>query len=408
MPPDPETQLQASESIARVGAAENNPTQQAPDIQASGTPPEIQALVYSDLEKHVANLNSFAVKVGDYVGMALKERAALRWQQPDDDLFLPHTLLVKSVLGKPDVIRSGFGLLPTQVWIHGIWPLTNQAEEHLRRSDPHARIHKGAPLFNVALCFFVTGDFDRAFQYFTAAGIEDELSGRGSRYLVPTGDNPLAERAIIRPLVQKLIPNWQRDYSSISAVGFDQAELKALLNWLVQRAPDAFQTVTALHRLRLHTGGLDNEAARYQMVRALADIVLAIESSLRRWQAGVDGPLHTRMDALLKANPASHSNFTSFHTDFTNTWSKAQRETGLAVNWVISEALSRLAVRPSVAERIGIAAYLAVRLRNSLMHVNEETLDVHNNPQLSLRVAGIAFAVLRVSKHGNENTLSAL
>ncbi|HOW66028.1 MAG TPA: hypothetical protein P5186_22230 [Candidatus Paceibacterota bacterium] len=255
---------------------------------------------------------------------------------------------------------------------------------------------------------FVAGDFDRAFQYFTAAGIEDELSGRGSRYLVSTGDNPLAERAIIRPLVQKLILNWQGDYKSIAFVDLDQSELKILFNWLVQRAPDAFQTVTALHRLRLLTGGLDNEAARYQMVRALSDIVLAIESSLRRWQVGVDGQLFDRTDTLLRINPVSHSSFTSFNNDFINAWTKPQRETGSAVNWVISEALTRLAARPTVAERIGIAAYLAVRLRNSLMHVNEEILDVHNNPQLCLRVAGIAFAVLRVSKHGNENTLCAL
>ena len=312
------------------------------------------------------------------------------------------------MLEKPDVIRSGLGLLPTQVWIHGIAPRANKAEEQLRQSDSRARIHKGAPLFNVALCFFATGDFDRAFQYFIAAGMEDELSGRGNRYLVPIGDNPLAERAVIWPLVQTLIPQWKGDYVRISTVGLDQSELKALLGWLLKRAPDAFQTITALHRLRLLNEGLDNEASRYQMVRALADIVLAIESSLRRWQIGVHGQLLKRASALLTVNTVSLTAFTTFHNDFKNTWTEPQRETGQAVNWITSEALSRLSTGHTVAERIGIATYLAVRLRNSLMHVNEETLDIHNNRQLCLSVAGIALAVLRISMHGDENSLSAL
>jgi len=197
-------------------------------------------------------------------------------------------------------------------------------------------------------------------------------------------------------------------FQRISSQTLDQTELKSLLAWLVQRAPDAFQTVTALHRLRLLADGLDNEASRYQMVRALADIVLAVESSLRRWQVGVDGQLFDRTNELLKANPCSRASFNGFHTDFTQQWTKPQRETGVAVNWVVSETCSRLAALPTVAERIGVAAYLVVRLRNSLMHVNEETLDIHNNQQLCFRVAGISLAMLRVSKHGNENSLAAL
>ena len=96
------------------------------------------------------------------------------------------------------------------------------------------------------------------------------------------------------------------------------------------------------------------------------------------------------------------------HNDFNKTWTKPHRESGAAVNWAIAETFSRLAALPTVAERIGVAAYLVVRLRNSLMHVNEEALDIHNNPKMCLRVAGIVLAVLRVSKHGNENTLTGL
>jgi hypothetical protein len=399
--------LEVSESLARGAPVKVVPRQESA-IQASGTPSEIQTIVYNDFQKHHADLNAFTTKVAEFVGFALKERVALRWGQSDDDIFLPHTLLVKMVLDTPPAARTGFQLLPAKVWVQKIWPLTKAAEKEMKLTVPQARIHKGAPLFNVALCFFLAGDFDRAFQYFTEAGKEDELSGRGSRYLVPTGDNPLAERAIIQPLVQKLIPVWQADFQSISSTPLNHAELKSLLAWLVQRAPDAFQTITALHRLRLLANGLDNEASRYQMVRALADIVLAVESSLRRWQTGIDGQLFDRTDELLKANASGRTMFQAFHNDFNNTWARPQRETGVAVNWAIAETFSRLAAQPTVAERIGVAAYLAVRLRNSLMHVNEETLDIHNSSQMCLRVAGIVLAVLRVSKHGSENTLTGL
>ncbi len=150
---NPEPEFEASESFGRSGASATKQTQPEPAIHGTGASQEIQTLVYGGLEKYVADLNLFSAKVADFVRGALEDRVAMRWQQSDDALFLPHTLLVKTVLDKPDVIRSGLGLLPTQVWTRGIWPWTQQAEEQLRQNDPHARIHKGTPLINVAFCF---------------------------------------------------------------------------------------------------------------------------------------------------------------------------------------------------------------------------------------------------------------
>ena len=67
------------------------------------------------------------------------------------------------------------------------------------------RIHKGAPYFNVGLCYFLLGDFERAFQYIAEAGVEDEKSGRGPRELVPVGANSLSEQLLIRPLSYELL-----------------------------------------------------------------------------------------------------------------------------------------------------------------------------------------------------------
>jgi hypothetical protein len=372
--------------------------------------PNALTMLSSDFVNNAAGMDRVRGKAVSLVERALGERIAGRWQSSDDAIFLPHTMLVNALIHLGPDVWSSLALIPAQLWAQQLSPRTKQAEEQIRQREPKARIHKGAPFFNVGLCFFVVGDFDRAFQYFSEAATEDELSGRGRRHSLLMGDNQLMEKVIVGPIVQDLIPQWQADYQNVTCRRCDEAELKQVLKWLVQRAPDAFQTTSALHRFRGLVKGLDNEASRYQMVRGLAEIVLAVESSLRLWQeVGIDAQLHQRMEALLKSNPASAAKFQAFHNDFCTLWkTKKLHETGAAMNWAVSETFVRLAALPRAADRIGIAAYFVLRLRNTLMHVNEETLDLHKNPKLCLRAAGLAFAMLRVSMHGDQNSLSAL
>jgi hypothetical protein len=362
---------------------------------------------FSKIIISAAPLKEIEMKIMAFIKMALSMRCAGNWPRQDDDIFQSHTILIDTLLNHSGKLPVGLELLPVRLWEDHIFPMVVKAEGELRKSNANARIHKGAPFFNVALCLFLSGDFHRAYQYFAEAGKEDELSGRGSRYLVPIGVNKLAEQVIIGPLARTIVPEWATDYKAITSSNLDVGELQSVIAWLVQRAPDAFQTVTALHRFHQLKMSIDNEASRYQLVRSLADLILPVESSLRRWQTG-DGQLFKRTEKLLRENPPSLATFKAFHTDYYTTWPKPQQETGVAVNWVVSQTFSRLKTQASIAERIGTASYLVVRLRNSLMHVNEETLDVHGDPNLCMRVAGIAFAMLRISKHGDENTLSSL
>jgi len=52
--------------------------------------------------------------------------------------------------------------------------------------------------------------------------------------------------------------------------------------------------------------------------------------------------------------------------------------------------------------------YLVYRLRNSLMHVIDDSLDIHLDKDKLLQAAGCVFAVLRLTRHEKEGTLKAL
>jgi hypothetical protein len=81
----------------------------------------------------------------------------------------------------------------------------------------------------------------------------------------------------------------------------------------------------------------------------------------------------------------------------------------MAGRWFrVSSAWAALNAATTNAERCGIATYLGLGLRNSLMHVMEEQIDLCTNLNDLMRCAGIAFTLLQVSKMGNEGGIAAL
>lgn len=341
------------------------------------------------------------------VACRLKDRVDGTWKEQDDMIFEPHTLLIASIRLLPPEQQIKFVPLAARLWVDDLRYITLEKEEELKRSDPNARIHKGAPLFNVGICFFISGDFDRAFQYFAEAGKEDELSGRGSRNLILTGVNDLADRVIVIPLLS-LIKQWDPDYSRITTNSLSKDEFKSVLGWVGQRPTDAYQTITSLHKLRLLPGTENNEVSRFQGVRALADLVIAVESSMRRWQKDKQGELYVRLRSLFAPYTICLKTFDRFHEDFYAEFPKPRHETAEAVDWVVAEALEGLTNSADMQVRVGIACYLVLRLRNSLMHVNEEGLNLQKDSVLCTKISGIVFACLRISMHGEQNTLSTI
>jgi hypothetical protein len=68
----------------------------------------------------------------------------------------------------------------------------------------------------------------------------------------------------------------------------------------------------------------------------------------------------------------------------------------------------RVVCQNNAAERAGIVAYTAYRLRNSILHVNEEGLDIYKKRDLGVRMAGWAFVACRLVKHAEENKIASI
>jgi len=110
-------------------------------------------------------------------------------------------------------------------------------------------------------------------------------------------------------------------------------------------------------------------------VQALADLVLVVESTMRRWQVGVNQQLAGRMEHMLGVNAIARRAFDAAHHAFVAQYpNQPDREEAAAVNWAIDNCLGRFAAARTVAERAGISCYLTVRLRNSLSHVIDHTV----------------------------------
>ena len=116
-------------------------------------------------------LRGVEAQIVDGVIANLEEKVAGTWTGTDDALFAPLTAFVTPAWKLQWAHRA------IRIWLVELVPHVESAERRLGK-----RIHKGAPLYNTGLCFFVAGDLARAAQYIEAAAEEDkETHGKPSR-----------------------------------------------------------------------------------------------------------------------------------------------------------------------------------------------------------------------------------
>jgi len=315
----------------------------------------------------------------------------------EDDIFSPHTGIVIEVLQADSNLD-----VPVKLWKRRIAGLVSEAEKRI--GGP---IHKGAPYYNNALCLFHLGDFDRAYSYFSKAAAEDTRSRGTDPSRLFTGNHPLSPKVLIEPLFSTLVPHFAANYAAVTGQTLDEAELKRLLSWLSVRLSDAMQVLMALHRIQRTLQEDDDSANRFIRVRAIGELHVAVESALRQHNIGSD-QLFDRLHGALASNPNSLAAFDALHAWFIGTFLPAARETAPALNQLLAEADRRFAATPSAATRAGIAAYAVLRVRNSILHVNEEGLDIFKNRAAALTIVGLALATCRTVQHAEQGTLAAL
>jgi hypothetical protein len=335
------------------------------------------------------------------INAKLSDRLQPSWSGNDDDIFGSYTALVAFSIKHFDPLP------PILLWENRIAPGVERAESLLASGS--MRIHKGSPLFNTGVAYYVAGDFERALAYVGEAGEEDQKSGHPSKFPILIGDHPLSRRFLIEPIVKRFFPTWAPDYFKCTGVSLEESEFISLLKYLAKRPADAVQLLLPLHRFLKVDLGFENHATKHIRTRAVAESLVALESTLRRFQTGVIGELGSQLDQLIAANSILQSTYKRFDVDFRNKWpSRLQKRSSMAVNWCTTEARSRFASATTTSERAGIACYLSYRLRNSLLHVVEESLDIFQQKSLCEWCMALALAAIRLANHGEDSTLAAL
>jgi hypothetical protein len=359
------------------------------------------------------------LKPGDTIDRHLLERAILHsvecnlhhrshgsWDQHDDDLFAVFTGYVQICL------EENCPQPAIQLWECELQERVCNTEQQLVAAD---RIHKGSPLFNVGLCAFVSGDYAKAMQYIYAAAEEDRLLGRDFNSLI-VGSHGLSRQILIDP-----VSGWLGKcsaslaaYRAVTGKQLNATEFEGLVQAVAFRLEDACHLLGAVHTFVRSEAGPANEMRRHTRTRALGDLALVIESSLRAFQPPQPpnlGHLHARLETLLDDEkvPQFRQSFVAAHHRFCQQFSKnPDKETAVGLKWAVDDALQNLNGSLLQAERIGIAAYLALRVRNSLAHVIDPAVVFYSDEQKLLTVAGYMLGIVRIVQCGRDGTLASL
>lgn len=367
----------------------------------------------SAMDQVVGNLAAMEAWVVKTVKSNLLQRTQGSWSQADDDLFAPHTTYCVECW-RTDIIQR-----PGILWETALAPEAEAADKVLMGRTPPDRIHKGAPLVNSGFSCLVAGNLDRAMAVIAQAGEEEILRGNAGGSTLVIGDHVLTEKALIDPIDRQLTSTvWPADFQAITNINLDKAELKRMLNWLSTKGGGvavALQALVGLRRFFDLRSYCTNDATKHLRVQNLADLVLVIESSMRAWQKGceglqLEGRMKKRISGLTNVSLAFQTTlgrFTSqFPKDPATNQAHPDKETATGVNWAITDGLKAIDAAPDATSKAGAACYLAVRLRNSLMHVIDGSVDLYTDPVKLSRVTGIMLAAIRLSQRGEDGSLS--
>lgn len=257
-------------------------------------------------------------------------------------------------------------------------------------------LHKGSPIYNTGLLLFLAGDYARASQFITEAGEENTRSGEPSPSRLHVGSG-LSEQILVNPIAAWLSNEVGSDYQAGTGRSLDKAECVSLIECLGQRQEDAMVFLSGVHRIAALIEGPDNSASKLQRVRGVADVILAHESGLRRWQVAVTGELFDRSRQMF-----TQPNWIAAWAAVHGRWSTSPKTT-VALNHLLTQEAQAFDTANDRLAKAAIAAYVTYRLRNSLMHVVEPGLNLFTDMSLLKRVLGFALIAIRLSKFGEDN-----
>jgi hypothetical protein len=107
---------------------------------------------------------------------------------------------------------------------------------------------------------------------------------------------------------------------------------------------------------------------------------------------------------MIKLNKGLASAFTSIDKQYSGSkWDQAS-----ALNYLVKTELARFNGATQCVDASASALYVTYRLRNSMMHVVEEQLDLMSNRAALRRVMGFALISIALSRHAAQGQLGQL
>jgi hypothetical protein len=346
------------------------------------------SLAKDEVQHAHIHLRGLEAELIELVNSNLDSKAQSRWEDSDDALFGPYTAYMQPAW------RSGLPLRPAQLWIDHIKPQVDVLEAEI------GLIHKGSPLYNVGVCFFIAGDYARAVQYIAAAGEEEERRSPGGAKRLLTGVGLMSEQVFLKPLYTPLAAEFGSDYEAATGCSLSPDEVRTLVEFLSERLGDAVLFIAALHRLFSQLEGPENTGSRLERIRALADVLLVFESSLRRWQGKCQGNLYRRTQELLRSSTPAFRAFNQRCAQYDQNPEDIEN-----LNALINTEHEAFDGATSRSERAAIAAFLTYKVRNSVMHGLEEQLVLFSDRARLLKTFGLALISVRLSRSGAEGTV---
>lgn len=178
-----------------------------------------------------------------------------------------------------DQTRNGDPKNATEIWEKTLKAIVEEWERTHSTS-----VHKGAPLYNTGVAYFLIGDFEKALQYVFAAGEEDERLSPGSLNRLLDGHHPLSPQILFTPLETDILVPWGRNYETLCGISLSDSELKRMVKNLVDhksgQKADAIQLLITLHRIRKMRTGPINAGVSLTLTRALGDLLHLVDSIL--------------------------------------------------------------------------------------------------------------------------------
>jgi hypothetical protein len=125
-------------------------------------------------------------------------------------------------------------------------------------------------------------------------------------------------------------------------------------------------------------------------------MALCIESCLRKHDPTSSGQLYERLKTHLGKIGHGLTTFNQTHDSFNARFSKEDRDTAIAINWITVELLRGIEASRSSEESLGMSAYLVLKMRNSLLHVVDKDVLFFDDEQACCKLSGVCNGVLRV------------